>query len=185
MAVKKTETVLRNEIDSLFADNLNGDITASDIRTFLNTLLDNLVLEKATLQTTVAQPAQTIGTTYVKLDGFTVGDQTRTAVTASAVNDSFTVAADGFYRLTGRIVIEFASNRVIVAAGGINAIPTPFELPSQGSGTGSPTVYTFPGNSILLSAGDVIDVRLKADASTSIVMTNAFLQLEYLPLGEI
>lgn len=183
MATKNSISYVRNQINSLFADNSNGEITAADLRNFCNILVDNIAMEGGGLRVTSQAASQTVGTTAVKLTGFDQEIQVGDSVIASSANDSFTAGYDGFYQYSANISATFPANTEVSITPAVNGVLSNTLTTLTGQGTSKPISFALPAGDIMLSSGDVVELYAIAESSGNLVIRTGFVQLKYVTLS--
>jgi hypothetical protein len=92
----KSRTDINTELTTNFADNTNGDITASDFRTFATNVLDSVAGCYGALYVSGGSTAQSLTDTPAKVTGFAV-DGVSDNTTPAHADDQITVDIAGVY----------------------------------------------------------------------------------------
>jgi len=151
-------------LKALFATNTEGDISAQDLRDFVESVFQYGGIQMRVSDTPTA--GQTIGTGYEKITQFTAGeDVSGSDISVSAANDNITVARAGIYAIHCSLSFSGSNNSTwdgSVFIDGVDADTIGFvrKLSSAGD-VGSATAFGIHS----VAAGEVLDYRVKADAA--------------------
>lgn len=185
MAAKNSIQYIRTQIENLFPDNTTQEITAQDLRDFFNILVNNLQHELGLISISTPATSQALTTTAQKIIGFQAESNTGDAVTASFIDNKFTVNYDGIYNVSGRFSIKLAANTTLKIYTAINGVLNPVASSVQGAGANKPVQINFPHLPVgVLSANDVIEFYCEVDSNTNITIVDAACTLTYEPLSD-
>lgn len=178
---KLTETQIRAEIDSTFPDNVTGNITAANVRSFMNKLVDNLLPDSAGCVITTDK-VFSLTTSYQVINTFdqTVVLKSSLSATTGGV---ITVNDAGLVSLSGRFGITIPSNKQVTLEVFVDGVGTGLPITQTGDGTTDNIQFTFPYGARLQPAGATIDIRMKAGSATDVTIKGGFIQATRLNLG--
>lgn len=184
MPAKSKLSVIRSDIETLFPDNSSGEITASDVRLFLNKLVDNMQFEGGGLRQVTPISGQTVGVTPQKITGLSQSVVIGDAISVDVTTNTITVQYDGVYSLSGNLSLEYATNVLLSVYPSINGVKSGIESASLGSGINKPIQIALPAGEIVLSTGDTFELYGNTDSSTSVIIDSGYIQLVYRPLSD-
>ncbi len=151
------------ELQELFSNNVRGLISAQDLRDFVASVFQYGSLRMVSSDTPAGQ---VIGTGYEKLTQFTKAAASSPDVSPSVASDSFTIARGGVYAVL--VSLSFSGSNNSTWTGTLFKSGTDQEVCSLRRKLGSVldlgSAAAF--DCVAVSAGDVIDYRLKADGAS-------------------
>lgn len=167
---------IRTEITTRIPDNDVGAIDAADVRTPVLDLIDSVVTDEATLDVDIGKTGLAVGTSFVTYADYdsSAGDDANFLKINQAGGFVQGTSTAGFsYLMVVSMSAIFAANRVLDIAVGVNGVETGFIASSAGQGVGDPVFLTT--TFFVRSAGSNDDFSLvwKADAATTVDVTDA------------
>jgi len=105
-----------------------------------------------------------IGTSYVKIDQFDT-DGPNLGSTPSHANDQITVGSTGVYNLEFAVSFEGSNTTIYTVAIHVNAVSNDAFRGIRSVGTGTDIGSAARAGVLSLSAGDVVDLRVKSDGA--------------------
>jgi len=151
------------ELDALFADNVTGNISPQDLRDFVESVFQYGCI--TLLISSGPGVAQTIGTTFVKIDQFSTNGPSSSGITPDHTTDQLAIVKRGDF--VAIVSLSVGGDPNVTWQGTLfnNNIDADRAGLDVRIGGGSDIVRATSLDIISLADGDVVDYRMKAGAA--------------------
>jgi hypothetical protein len=166
----KAKATLTTDINTLLANNVAGDIEASELNQLMDDIVDSTLGGYGAISTVGASTAQGLTTSFAKLTGFTANGL-GVNTTPDHANDQITVLVAGDYEVSFMLQGTGAAGTYTFAPSVGGTESTVYQ--TVHTPTGAETFSVSLVCPLTLAANDIITVEGKASSSINYTLRNA------------
>lgn len=153
------------QLKELFPNNTEGNISAQDLRDFLESVFQYGGIDMHPSDTPTG--GQTIGTAYTKITQFPHGEHAFSSdISVSAANDNITIARGGIYVVLCQVSFSGSANSTWTGSLFVNGVDQDHIGFTRKLAAGGDVGSTIGIGLHMINDDDVLDYRVKADAAS-------------------